>query len=97
MRHVLLGIGILVAANSLGIVPSLAGEWCLQGGLLSRGNMDDCSYHTLWQCKISGGSGAAPCVPNRLLPRPVYDELLASQRRGDEDRADPRRRRWPPR
>jgi hypothetical protein len=67
MRQVLIGIGILVATITAGTVPGHAGEWCLQGGLLARGNMDDCSYHTIAQCKASGGNGAAPCVPNRLI------------------------------
>ena len=34
---------------------------------MARGGMDDCGYHTLAQCKASGGNGAAPCVPNKEI------------------------------
>jgi hypothetical protein len=66
MRNALIGIGALVAAFMTSTVPSHAvGPWCLQGGLLARGNFDDCSFHTLEQCKWAGGNGAAPCIPNK--------------------------------
>ena len=67
MRYVVIGIGALVEAITAGTVPGHAGPWCLQGGLMARGGMDDCGYHTLAQCKASGGNGAAPCVPNKEI------------------------------
>jgi hypothetical protein len=67
MRYVMIGVGALVAATAAGTVPGHAGPWCLQGGLMARGGMDDCGYHTLAQCKASGGNGAAPCVPNKEI------------------------------
>jgi hypothetical protein len=76
MRYVLIGIGASVAAITAGTLPSHAGPWCLQGGLLARGGMDDCGYHSLAQCKASGGNGAAPCVPNKLL---LWRELERSR------------------
>jgi hypothetical protein len=74
MRPVFIGIGALVAAIIAGTVPGHAGPWCLQGGLLAHGAFDDCSYYTLEQCKVSGGNGAAPCVPNKALQWRAFEE-----------------------
>jgi hypothetical protein len=70
MRHVLIGIGALAAAIAASAEPSFAEPrpWCLQGGGGStRSSFDDCTYHSLAQCKASGGNGAAPCIPNKAL------------------------------
>jgi len=71
MRYVVIGIGALLAAITATTEPSFAIEplrpWCLEGGMLSRDPVDDCSYNTIEQCKASGGNGAAPCIPNKAL------------------------------
>jgi hypothetical protein len=71
MRYVVIGIGALLAAITATVEPSFAIEplrpWCLEGGMLSRDPVDDCSYNTIEQCKASGGNGAAMCYPNRRL------------------------------
>jgi hypothetical protein len=75
MRHALTAIAVVVSALAVSVVPGhAAGTWCLEGGGL-RG-LDDCGYHSLAQCKASGGNGAAPCFPNKLL---LWRELEQSR------------------
>src|SRR5262245_43752357 len=70
MRHALIGIGALSAVMAATLQPAPAVEqprpWCLEGGIM-KGGQDDCSYYTIEQCKASGGSGSAPCYPNKIL------------------------------
>jgi Protein of unknown function (DUF3551) len=70
MRHVLTGIGALIAVMAATLQPAPAVEqpcpWCLEGGV-NHGSQIDCSYYTIAQCKASGGNGAAACYPNNIL------------------------------
>jgi hypothetical protein len=70
MRLVLTGMGALIVAVAASVAPGAAVEqprpWCLEGGIM-KGGLDDCSYYTIEQCKASGGNGAAPCYPNKIL------------------------------
>jgi hypothetical protein len=77
MRYVLIGMGALVAAMAATVEPSFAEPrpWCLQGGGgLTKGDFDDCTYHTLAQCKAAGGNGAAACFPNKALQWRALEE-----------------------
>ena len=63
MRRVSIGIVALIAAMSAIPAPRSAEPqaWCL------RKSTDDCTYHTLAQCRAASIGGSAPCMENPAI------------------------------